>query len=236
MKKFAVIVVIVVVAIFATSLFIKRQEPKNEKQFLPQEKEKMIEVEGVCQYPELPTGCESAAAVTVMRYYGADITAAEFARNLLESSRDFYSIEGVLHGPNPNEVFAGDPFSENAYGCFAEPIVKAVNKSDFGLRAVKITHKTLAELCKEYIDKDKPLLIWATMSMKPSKNGKEWVLPSGESFTWISGEHTLVLVGYDDEYYFFKDSQSGSTVGYEKAIAEKRFLELGSQAVYIDSK
>ena len=43
----------------------------------------------------------------------------------------------------------------------------------------------------------------------------------------------LVLVGYNDEYYFLNDPQSGSTVAYQKDVVEKRFKELGFQAVYI---
>ena len=77
----------------------------------------------------------------------------------------------------------------------------------------------------KYIDKDMPLLIWATMSMKESFPGNSWYFEDGTEFTWIAGEHCLVLVGYDDEYYFLNDPMSGSTVGYQKTIVEKRFAE-----------
>lgn len=76
-------------------------------------------------------------------------------------------------------------------------------------------------------------MIWATMGMKESKQGRKWRLKNGSEFTWIAGEHCLVLVGYGEDYYYFNDPQSGSTVAYQKALSEKRFKELGNQAVYI---
>lgn len=197
------------------------------------ELEKNIDVPVICQYPELPTGCESVAATMVLQYYGVSITAEEFAGNWLECSENFYSSDNGLYGPDPNEVFAGNPFSEYAYGCYASPIVEAINANSMEYNAKKITNKTVKEICNEYIDHGIPVLIWATMSMKESQRGKSWYLPDGSEFTWIAGEHCLVLVGYDKNYYFLNDPQSGSTVAYQKDIVEKRFLELGSQAVYI---
>ena len=194
---------------------------------------KLIDVPLICQYPQLPTGCESAAAAMVLQYYGIKITAGDFAGNWLVCDSNFYSIGGLQYGPDPNEVFAGDPFSERSYGCYADAIVSAVNKNSTECEARKITGKSLETLCEEYIDFGKPLLIWATMGMKPSGKGNTWYLKDGTEFTWIAGEHCLVLVGYSEDYYFFNDPQSGSTVAYKKEISELRFKELGAQAVCI---
>ena len=85
--------------------------------------EKLIDVPAICQYPELPTGCEATAAAMVLQYYGINITAEDFAAGWLVCDAGFYSINGLQYGPDPNEVFAGDPFSEYSYGCYAGPIV-----------------------------------------------------------------------------------------------------------------
>ncbi len=196
---------------------------------------KLIDVPTLSQYPELPTGCESVAATMVLQYYGVDITPTEFVVSYLEYSENFYWINGDLYGPDPNKVFAGNPFTTDSYGCFAGPIVNAINGSSSNCKAQKITNKNLEELCTEYIDNDKPLLIWATMSMKESSQGKTWYLDDKTKFTWTAGEHCLVLVGYDDSYYFFNDPMSGSTVAYQKNIVEKRFAEMGNQAIYIQN-
>lgn len=44
----------------------------------------------------------------------------------------------------------------------------------------------------------------------------------------------MVLAGYNDDCYFFNDPQTGGTQAYQKEVSEKRFKELGSQAVYIE--
>lgn len=195
--------------------------------------EKLIDVPAISQYPKLPTGCESVAATMVLQYYDVNITAEEFASSWLECSENFYRENGDLYGPNPNIVFAGNPFTNNSYGCFATPIVNAINCNSLDCTAQKITNRSLEELCTEYIDNDKPLLIWATISMKESSVGNQWYLEDGTAFTWTAGEHCLVLIGYNIDYYFLNDPMSGSTVAYQKNIVERRFSELGKQAIYI---
>lgn len=195
--------------------------------------QKLIDVPMISQYPELPTGCEAVSATMVLQYYGVDITAREFALSWLECSNNFHKTNGRLYGPDPNKVYAGNPFTDNSYGCFAGPIVNAINRNSTDCKAQEITDRTLEELCEEYIDNDKPLLIWATMNMKESYPGNSWYLEDGGKFTWVAQEHCLVLVGYNDAYYLLNDPMSGSTVAYQKSIAEKRFAELGGQAVYI---
>lgn len=202
----------------------------------PAEKRDLIPVPSLCQYPTLPTGCEATAAAMVLQFYGEEITPEAFAKNWLVCSEDFYSYFGKSYGPDPNKVFAGDPFSANAYGCFAGPIADAVRRNSSACTAEIIEGRTLAELCSDYIDQGAPLLIWATSSMRASERGNSWYLDHKTPFTWIAGEHCLVLVGYDEHFYFLNDPASGSTVGYQRAVVEKRFAELGSQALLISPR
>ncbi len=245
MKKiflFLLCIVAVFFSVFAVVRYVSKYDtnmPKNDisidgtNEHINIVAEKIIDVPAICQYPELPTGCESVAATMVLQYYGVDITPAEFVISWLEYSENFYTANGNQFGPDPNEVFAGNPFTNNSYGCFATPIVNAINRNSKDCTALKITNRSLEELCAEYIDNDKPLLIWATMGMRESYAGKSWCLADGSVFTWIAQEHCLVLVGYNDNYYFLNDPISGSTVAYQKNIVEKRFKELGNQAIYI---
>ncbi len=194
---------------------------------------RLIPVPLLCQYPSLPTGCEAVAAAMVLQYYGVSITAEEFARDWLECSLDFYTQNGRRYGPDPNRCFVGDPFSTNSYGCFAGPIVSAVNRNAKGYVAKELNDLSLPELCATYVDRQQPLLIWATTGMKKPSAGNTWYFKNGERFTWIAGEHCLVLVGYDDDFYYLNDPTSGSTVAYQKHIVEQRFEELGCQAILI---
>lgn len=230
-KLFCLLLFIVFIVI---SVFVFASLPKSvntEKQIIFAQK--LIDVPTISQYPDLPTGCESVAATMVLQYYGENIKAGEFVISWLKYSEKFYTANGKKYGPDPNKVFAGNPFTKTSYGCYADPIVNAINSNSLYCKAQKITNKSLEELCAEYIDNNKPLLIWATMNMKESYLGNSWYLEDGSLFTWIAQEHCLVLVGYNKDYYIFNDPLSGSVVAYQKRIVEKRFSDLNSQAVYI---
>ena len=196
----------------------------------------LIYVPTLCQYPLLPTGCESTSAAMVLQYFGEDITPEHFASHWLECNSDFYTCDGIDYGPDPNSVFAGDPFSKYSYGCYAMPIAKAINRNSDKCYAVAIQGKSLSELCEEYIDKGSPVLVWATMDMMPSYEGKSWQTPHGNKFTWIAQEHCLVLVGYNDDFYFFNDPRTGTTVSYERSLSQQRYTELGSRSVVVFRK
>ena len=194
---------------------------------------KLLRVPNLNQNPTLPTGCEATAVVMVLQYYKEDISIEDFAKHCLPKCEDFYSKDGALYGPDPNKFIVGDPFSKSGYGCISPVIIVAVNSNSRLCRAEKV-NGSLEELCHRYIDVDKPVLIWATMNMKPIGEGNSWRLQNGESFIWPSGEHCMVLVGYDRFNYYFNDPLKGNTVGYEKKTAEERFVALGSQAVKIE--
>ena len=168
----------------------------------------------------------------LLNYYNNKITPQAFAENIL-IKEDFYYENGNLCGPHPDAAFIGDPFSENGYGCYAGAIVSSINSNINEVTAVNISGKTLGEILSNYTDCGIPVMIWATMGMKETKEGTVWQLENGETFTWISGEHCLVLIGYNDRFCFLNDPQLGSTVAYEKELVEKRFNDLNRQAVYI---
>ena len=200
------------------------------------QREVYLEVPQICQYPMLPTGCESVAATMVLQYYGDDIEAETFASSWLICNSDFYVENGTTYGPDPNKVFAGNPFSRNSYGCFAPVIENAVNDNSLVCKAQMIEGESLNDLCDTYVGQGEPLLIWVTMSMKESYPGNYWTLSDGTQYTWRAEEHCMVLIGYDDRHYYLNDPMSGGTVGYDKAVVEKRYEEMGMQAVYISLK
>lgn len=193
----------------------------------------LMEVPLICQNPMLPTGCEVTSATMLLQYWGENISHDAFASDWLECDNEFYKVSGVLHGPDPDLVFAGDPFSEYSYGCYEKPIVDAVNQNSTVCEAVAIRNKSLDYICDNYIDQGFPVLIWATMEMSPSYKSKRWVTKSGTEFTWIAGEHCLVLVGYGAEGYYFNDPLNGKLICYSKDLTKKRYEELGKRAVVI---
>ncbi len=242
-QKFVILYIIIIISCSAciVTLFIRgntRAEPLGENGFIqPQNPiEKIIDVPTVSQFPELPACCEAVAATMVLQYYGEGVTPKQFAENWLEYSDKFYSSGNKKYGPNPNLVFVGNPFSKTAYGCYADPVINAINKNSAQCEAAIVKSASLEKICRKYIDANIPVLVWATTSMKPSGKGSSWYLSDNSEFTWISGEHCMVLVGYNEKFYYFNDPQSGSIVAYQKYVAEKRFEELGSRVVCIVKK
>lgn len=185
-----------------------------------------------CQFPSLPTGCEATAAAMVLQYWGEEVTPEEVAENWLPASENFYTLDGVDYGPDPRKEFVGNPFTTDSYGCYAPVIVDAINKNSTRCQAENYTGASLTELF-DCISQGTPVLIWATVEMKPARVGNSWVLESGETFTWTAGEHCLVLVGYEDGMVYLNDPYTGRQECYDIEIVEERYEELGCQAVLI---
>ncbi len=182
-----------------------------------------------------PTGCESASAVMLLRDAGYSTSIDTFIDEALDIGWLSYE-NGRLYGPHPAEAFIGDPRSTSGYGCYAPVIVEAL--SDLltgGDTAEDLTGTDLDTLCARYIDRGQPVAVWATINMVESTPGTQWTIRStGESFTWKRSEHCLVLVGYDENYYYLNDPYKGNGLkAYSRSVFEDRFEYLGSQSVVI---
>ncbi len=188
----------------------------------------------LCQYPEYPSGCEATATVMALRYAGESISVAYFIDNYLACSRNFYWEGGKQYGPSPYEYFLGDPRSENSYGCMS-PVIKKALIRHFGSdkRVIDAGGTALSDLCEQYIDKGVPVIIWAGIGMSPILKGASWTLPDGTLYTWPSGEHCLLLVGYDNDTYYLNDPTHGRMIRYKRWIVEERYADLGKQALVI---
>lgn len=194
----------------------------------------VLNVPTIHQFPEYPTGCESVAAVMALRYAGESTSVADFIDNHLPCSQEFYWYESKFYGPSPYEYFLGDPRSENSYGCMAPVIEKAlISFLSSNERVVNTTGQTLDELCETYIDNDTPVIVWASINMVAIKDGREWILPDGSTYTWPSNEHCLLLVGYDADRYYFNDPYTGRVTSYARSIVEQRYEQLGKQSLVV---
>ncbi len=197
-----------------------------------------IDVPRISQQGVASTGCESVSAVMLLNHYGYHISIQDFINKFLEK-------RSLAEGPDPNSAFIGNPYSGSGFGCFAPCIAKAMNKILSNHRAQVIRGKSLSELANEYVKKGSPVLVWATMGMRPVVKKTSWnigytdenaVYRMGERFTWPGNEHCLVLVGCNEREFIVNDPlQLACKVcgAYERTLMEQRFAELGSQAVVI---
>lgn len=184
------------------------------------------------------TGCESVSAVMLLNYLGYDISIYEFIDNYLDKD-SFEERGGVLYGPNPYEVFAGDPYDKESMGCYA-PVIKNSLERILGdaYEVVDETGNELAALVEKYIDGEMPLVVWATIDMRDIIVGPVWRLKgTDEEFTWLSNEHCMLLVGYDDDNYIFNDPwNNNGVIAYDKKILLDRYAKQHSQAVGLIKK
>jgi uncharacterized protein YvpB len=197
-------------------------------------KEKRLEVPYISQEGSLPNGCEAVSATMLLRYWGYPLTAEEFVDQYLPCRR-IEVKNGHWYGPDPGEFYAGDPRSaRNGFGCFAPVITASLTQAVRGAYQVKnLTGSSLDTLCK-YIDQGIPVAVWATIDMQPVKKYYRWKsFNGGETYQYPSGEHCLVLVGYDEDHYYFNDPLAKGVAAYEKAVVEQRYETLGKQAVAV---
>lgn len=189
----------------------------------------------------IPTGCESVSAVMTLQWSGIDITAYEFITQHL-------IMRPVWQNPDPNCCFVGNPYSRASYGCFSPCICRAIGsvlesrKKNNNLQVQNLTGAPFYQLISQFIDKNVPVILWATMGMRPTKFGSsKWTIKfvngdakykPGDQFSWPGNEHCLVLVGYTQNEYIFNDPLSGIGM-YPKDVVEARYKEQGNQAVVL---
>lgn len=194
-----------------------------------------IDVPYIDQSVRYPTGCESVSAVMLLQYLGYEITVDEFIKNNLEC-RSMETIDGTLYGPDPNEFFCGSPYDEDSFGIYAKGLKKALEKAAGDkFEFIDETGTSTEELLRKYIDQDMPVVFWACINMRKEIFGPQWKLyDSEEIFTWTSNEHCMLLVGYDEENYYFNDPyENNGVIGYPRELVEKRHAAQKSMALGI---
>ena len=78
------------------------------------------------QKPELPAGCEATAAAMLLGAYGYAVSKEEMARAIPRAP--FEKRDGRVYGPDPRDMYAGDPFSAEGYGVYADPVAAAMQR------------------------------------------------------------------------------------------------------------
>lgn len=187
-------------------------------------------------------GCESVSAVMLLQYLGIEIDPDTFIDAHLP--RGWSKGEGTtMIAPNPTDYYINEPRDRTGWGCYAPCIVNAIQSvvTAYGKQdaytVVNETGKTAEQLCKEYIDQGMPVVFWATLNFEPSETVSRWTLPDGTPFVWKDHEHCLLLVGYDEENYWFNDPwENHGCCPYPKDLVEQRHREQDLYAVALRKK
>lgn len=183
------------------------------------------------QRPKFPTGCESVSTVMALNYAGVNISTETFVELYLDKK-----LSGVPFDPDLH--FGGDPRGEGKdgnYGCYSLAILTALGKfvDTNKWKYSGFRDKPLSELCSEYIDKNIPVILWATTAMQRPTRIRNWSY-KGKSIQWISPMHCLLLIGYDETHYIFNDPlQMGAPTYYSKESVEQAYSIMHKQAIVI---
>lgn len=189
------------------------------------------------QYTDLnlSTGCESVAITMTAQVVGLK----DFDTKTFISS--YMSTEPKTGDPYRGQLGG---FQDGGLGCFPPAIVSAVNKylpnlsNGSSYVAIDTTGKSLDELYNLYIKKNIPVAIWSTIKNDPSKRkeSSNTYQHNGKSFKWISGEHCMTFLGYENDKVIVADPDEGKVMEYDKNTFEQEFNTRGKMSVVIQKK
>lgn len=186
----------------------------------------------------LPNGCEAVSATMLLQFSGFSISPEGFVRAYLPTE-PVYLEWGCRYGPDPNQAYAGDPFSENGgWGCFAPVITEALNQclKDPDQKAVNLTGLSLEQVFSEVVMKNNtPAAIWVTIDMQEISSMYQWQsYDHSTTYLYPANQHCMVLIGRDAEHYYLCDPyESNGVVCYPIEQVEQSYLAMGSQCVAI---
>ena len=93
------------------------------------------------------------------------------------------------------------------------------------------------ELISTYIDAGIPVIFWVGPEQEEAISPDVWIEEEpGKTITWNYPEHCMLLVGYDEENYYFNDPSGGKSQAYDRERIEAQYANQFSQAVVIVEK
>ena len=220
-------------------------EPSASPTEPPMPSSYMIEGVSVIPQEEFKAGCETYACTMLLQTLGFDIDERTFMENYLDIHWVYYGEDGLRYGPDMYSAQAGDIYT--GWGVYSPAMAKYINHylSDAGSakRATALEGVKLPELCERYVSKGIPVMVWATTYMMEPYEKDSWIVnyvdenaktEIGDTFTWLQNEHCLVLIGYDEENYYFADSCAGKVAEYDRETTELRYSQLFEQAIVVE--
>lgn len=245
----AAVVILIVIIATVSSCSDKKEEKEvasTAATVAPTTQATSYKIEGVpvIVQNELGAACETYACTMLLQSYKFDIDEFEFAEKYLITKPVYSGVDGTLYGPDMNSAYAGDIYT--GYGINAPGMAKCMNSylktTNSKLEAQPLSGVSLQELCEKYILNDTPVMVWATTYMQEPYIKESWVVDYvdenaahkiGDTVSWQMHEHCLVLVGFDEKNYYFADSAAGKLASYDKATTEKRYEQIGKQAIVL---
>lgn len=185
------------------------------------------------QYPELYNGCEVTTLAMLLQFGGVNKDKMELASEMkIDPTPIEYNPDGTIaYWGHPDTGFVGDVTgSRIGFGIYAEALLPLLEQ--YIPEAVNMTGQVFSSL-EDHIAKGIPVIVWTTVDFsKPADD--QWVTwnsPKGPFQTTFK-EHTVLLVGYDQQNVYVNDPRQGTqNVKVNKEQFIQSWIALGRQAI-----
>jgi uncharacterized protein YvpB len=214
------------------------QHPESEAEtdeVVPEEKkeEALLDAPAISQHPELYNGCEITTLTMLLQYYGIETDKMSMASTMIKDPtpvrRDAQG--NIIYWGDPNVGFVGDVTGKNiGLGIYHGPILEQLQT--YFPDAVNLTGRDFEDL-ERVVSGGDPVMVWTTVSFNVPKEHQWYVWDSPHGKVRATFQmHTVLLVGYDQNYVYVNDPQTGAKA---KKIDKNRFIAtweaMGKQAV-----
>lgn len=180
-------------------------------------------------YPVLYNGCEVTSLTMILQYNNISISKNDVAA-WLPSVPIIY--ENGLRG-NPNDGFVGDITGHDyGFSVYHGPIAALASNFVSSDRIKDITGSSIDAVI-DALNQGYPVWTITSTSYAPVDDMEVWQTPTGEvSISY--NEHSVVVVGYDDNYFYVNDPFGKKNQSVEKSSFIAAWEQFGSQAIYIE--
>lgn len=181
------------------------------------------------QFPNYPNGCETVALYLMLKYYGVNVSPETLVNNLKKGDGVHWE-NGIRYGGDPEIEFVGDPRDAHGYGVYQKPIINLASKYKSGM--VDYTGHSLNQVL-ELVRSGKPVQVWVSINLKNTSVCANWThKASGKTINWICNLHSVVIVGFNDNYVYVSDPYTGSIKKYGRTQFQKMYNLFGKRAIY----
>ncbi len=181
------------------------------------------------QFPNYPNGCETVALYLMLKYYGVNVSVETLVNNLAKGDAVHWEND-IRYGGNPEIEFVGNPRDKHGYGVYQKPIINLASKYKTGM--VDYTGHSLNQVLN-IVKGGTPVQVWVSINLKNTSVCADWIhKASGKKIEWICNLHSVVIVGFNDNYIYVSDPYVGSIKKYNRNQFQKMYNLFGKRAIY----
>lgn len=194
----------------------------------------MLEVPIMAQKPELIRGCEVTALAMFLSYYKQEnVSKIILSEQLRKDETPKTLVDGMINFGDMHKGFVGSVSnnSQPGLGVYVEPIYDLA--STYVDNLYNITGASFDQVLL-FVGEGRP--VWVITPVNYNKISdrviQNWLTPSG--YMEVSFlEHSVVIVGYDDNYVYLNDPQQGRVIKQPRVAFQVGWENQGSQALVV---